>query len=268
MITVNNRRFEFRDTGDGPAILFVPGSYSTSMSWNGMQKKLPQHYRFVGTSLCGYGGTEETRTIEDLDMEHQVRVIEAVARKIGGPVHMVGHSFGGAVALAAALAGAVEVISITTFEANPLKILCERGHAQMFEATQRVSTNFETAHHAGERDAAGRIIDFWGGKHSFRSMPDAVQNYCRATAYTNVLDWRTAFGFEAAMADYAQLTVPVLLVRGALANPVMVEITDALKDCLQDSRSAVVDGASHFLNTSHAEDCSRLLADFLEDIAE
>ena len=44
--------------------------------------------------------------------------VVAVAGKIGAPVHLVGHSFGGVVALATALAGAVEVLSIATFEAN------------------------------------------------------------------------------------------------------------------------------------------------------
>ena len=177
------------------------------------------------------------------------------------------YSFGGTIALATALAGAVEVLSIATFEANPLALIRERGYARMFEATQRMSAAFEAAYHAGERDAAGRIIDYWGGAHSFAAMPEAVQDYCRATAFANVLDWRTAYSFEARMADYAHLTIPVLLVRGARANPAMVEITEALKASLPNRRPAVVEGASHFLITSHAEECARLLADFLAEVA-
>lgn len=268
MITVNNRKIEYLQTGEGPAVLFVPGSYSTPMAWNNMQRRLPQSYRFVGTSLCGYGGTDETRSIEDFGMEHLVQVLETVAEKIGEPVHLVGHSLGGTVALATALSGTVEILSITTFEANPLAVLHERGHIQLLNAAQVMSADFEAAHFAGERDAAGRIIDFWGGEHAFTAMPDAVQEYCRSTTYANVLDWRTAFDFQATLADYAQLTIPVLLVRGSLAIPAMVEITEALKACIPNNRSAVVEGASHFLNTSHAYDCSRLLADFLEEFAE
>lgn len=267
MLTIDGRRIDYHETGKGPAVLFVPGSFSTPTAWRGMQDRLPQHYRFVGTSLCGYGGTEETRSLDDLGMEHQVRVVEAVAKQIGIPVHLVGHSFGGTVALATALAGTIEVLSIATFEANPIVLIRERGHAQMFEATQRMSAAFEAAYHAGERDAAGRIIDYWGGEHSFGAMPDVVQDYCRATAYANVLDWRTAYGFEASMADYAQLTMPVLLVRGALANPAMIEITEALKASLPNTHPAVVDGASHFLITSHVEDCARILAEFLKEVA-
>jgi pimeloyl-ACP methyl ester carboxylesterase len=263
MLTVDGHNIDYQETGEGPAVLFVPGSYSTPAAWGGMQKRLRPGFRFIGTSICGYGGTDETRNLGNFGMEHQVRVVEAVARHANAPVHLVGHSFGGTIALATALAGAVEVSSIATFEANPLALIRERGRGDLYHATQQMSAAFEQAYNDGERDAAGRIIDFWGGAGSFAAMPEPVQDYCRSTTFANVLDWRTAFGFEAAMADYAGLTMPALIVRGGLANAAMVEITEGLAASLPDVRTSVVDGASHFLITSHAEDCARLLSDFL-----
>jgi pimeloyl-ACP methyl ester carboxylesterase len=56
-------------------------------------------------------------------------------------------------------------------------------------------------------------------------------------------------------------------VRGGLANPAMVAITEGLAASLPDVRTSVIDGASHFLITSHADDCARLLADFLAEIS-
>ena len=253
MLTVDGRTIDYQETGAGPAVLFVPGSFSTPAAWAPIQQRLPAGYRFIATSICGYGGTEETRTLGDLGMEHQVRVVEAVAREAGQPVHLVGHSFGGTIALATALAGSVDVLSIATFEANPVALLRERGQGDIYDATWAMSRAFEQAYHDGERDAAGRIIDFWGGAGSFAAMPPAVQDYCRATVYANVLDWRTAFAFEARLADYAQLALPALVVRGALANTAMVAITGGLVASLPDVRAAVVDGASHFLITTHAE---------------
>lgn len=254
-------------SGDGPAVLFVPGSYSTPAAWTGLQKRLPPTYRFIATSLCGYGATDETRSLDDFDMAHQVRVVEAVARHADAPVHLVGHSFGATIALATALAGAVEVASIATFEANPLALMRQRGRADLYAATFQMSQAFEQAHKDGEHDAAGRIIDFWGGAGSFAAMPEPVRDYCRATTFANVLDWRTAFAFEASLADYSGLTVPTMIVRGGLANPAMVEISEGLAASLPDVRSEVVDGASHFLITSHAEACAQLLADFLAEVS-
>ncbi len=213
-----------------------------------------------------YGATRETRRAGDVDMAHEIRVIAAAAERIGGPFHLVGHSFGGTVALAAALAGVAGIRSIATFEANPLALIRECGSEAMYERTRAMSRAFEAAHAGGERDAAGRIIDFWGGAGSFAAMPDVVQDYCRATAAANVLDWHTAFAFEAAQADYARLDLPVLLVRGGGAGEAMATITDGLAGCLRNVRPAVVEGANHFLITSHPGECAALLAGFLAGV--
>jgi pimeloyl-ACP methyl ester carboxylesterase len=268
MIYIDGRRIDFQDSGDGQPIVFVPGSFSSPMAWRGVQKVMPLGYRFIGTSLCGYGQTDETRNLEDLDMHHLVRVVEAVTQQVKEPIHLVGHSFGGTVAFATALAGTVDILSIATFEANPLWLLREVGDGAVFEETHRMSQAFEAAYNSSDSEAAGRIIDFWGGAGAFSTMPEAVKDYCRTTAYANVLDWRTAFRFQASGADYTKLAMPVLLVRGALANSPMVHITDGLEACLPNSRLAIVDGAGHFLITSHAAGCGALLASFLQNIAE
>ena len=125
-----------------------------------------------------------------------------------------------------------------------------------------VSDNFE----AGERNAARQIIDYWGGEGSFDAMQDAAQGYCRMTAGSNVLDWRSVKTTYINHEDLAQLNIPALVVRGGLAIPSMVAITDALTRSLPNVRPAVVDGASHFLITTHADDCVRLLSIFLAEV--
>ena len=61
VLNIDGRSIDYQEAGDGPAILFVAGSYSTLAAWGGLQKGLPPEYRFVATSLCGYGATDETR---------------------------------------------------------------------------------------------------------------------------------------------------------------------------------------------------------------
>jgi pimeloyl-ACP methyl ester carboxylesterase len=143
---------------DGPAILFVPGSFSTPAAWRPVCRRLPQGRRLAATSLPGYGATEETRTFDDLDMAHEVRAVRAAARHMGARVVLVGHSFGGTVCLAAALAGAVDLRGIATFEANPLALMRAGGRQDLHDKTLAMSHAFEAAEAAGERDAAGRDI--------------------------------------------------------------------------------------------------------------
>jgi len=254
---------DYVESGAGEPVLFIPGSYSTPAAWRPIQKLLPQRWRFIGTSLCGYGQTDETRTPDDAALAHEVRIVEHAARRAGGgPVHLVGHSFGATVALATARAGALQVASLALFEANPIVLLRDGPHHALYDETWRVGRDFEAAVRSGERDAPARIIDFWGGAGAFAAMPPAVQDYCRATAPINVLDWRGVFGFEFSAADCAALDVPVLLVRGALANAVMVAMTDSIAAHLPRAQPAVVAGANHFLVSTHAAACAELLLGF------
>ena len=263
MITHKGKKIDYIEHGEGPAILFIPGSFSTPSAWSAVQKLMPPNYRFISTSLCGYGSTEELRSTDNYGMHNLIDIIEAVVAKIGQPVHLVGHSFGGMVALACALSDRFEILSITTFEANPITLIDACRHRHLFEETIKIKDEFEAAFNAQNKDAAKIIIDFWGGDGSFASMPDSVQQYCRQTAYNNVLDWYTALSFRAKAGDYAKLSMPVLLVRGAHANTQMVQITKTLQNCIPNQRSVIISNAAHFLITSHAAECAHVLVDFL-----
>ena len=60
--------FEFEERGEGPALLFIPGSYSNGAAWRGIQKALQGSYRMITTSLPGYGRTVEIRNKTTSDM--------------------------------------------------------------------------------------------------------------------------------------------------------------------------------------------------------
>ena len=263
MIQHNGVTIECQQSGTGPPLLFLPGSYSTAAAWRPVQRLLEPRWRMITTSLRGYGESADTRSQDDYAMRHEVELVETLCRHIGEPVHLVGHSFGGTVALAAALAATLPVASLSLFEANPIDMLRGRDGGALYQETLRMSRAFEAAVHAAEPDAPGRIIDFWGGDGAYAAMPDAVKAYCRQTAAVNVIDWRTAFGFHVTEADCAALHLPVLLVRGERANAAMTSITAALQGCLPRTRPHVVEGAGHFLVSSHAPACARLLSDFL-----
>jgi pimeloyl-ACP methyl ester carboxylesterase len=262
--TQQERSIDCIESGAGPAVLFLPGSYSTTAAWRQVQRHLSPGYRLLTTSLAGYGGTTDTRTLQDCGIGHEVQVVQELVRHIGQPVHLVGHSFGGTVALAAALSHTVDIASLSLFEANPIPLIREHDGGRLYDETLRMSQAFEAAVNANEQDAPARIIDFWGGAGVFAAMPDAVKAYCRETAAVNVLDWRTVTS-EWTASDCAALDIPVLLVRGGEANPAMVAITDTLQGCLPDVHYFAVDGAGHFLITSHAAQCAALLSAFLDE---
>ena len=262
MTPADAQQIDFEESGCGPPVLFVPGSYSTPAAWRGVHKHLSKTYRLVGTSLNGYGHTAETRSLGDAEIAHGVRVIETVAARIGEPLHLVGHSFGGYLALASALAGNIELLSLSLFEANPIPFL-KSARPDLFAIAEKMTADFAAAIARGDADAAALIIDFWGGQGSFESMPAVVQDYCRASTATNLLDWHGAMAATLQLRDFVQLNCDVLLVRGSKANSLMISITDLLGEQLPKVSAKVVADAGHFLISSHPQQCAALLNEFL-----
>ena len=100
MIEEARGRIDYAECGAGSTVVLVPGSCSTGTAWRPVIASWNGQFRCVTTSLLGYGGTVERRTASDPDISYEAEMLETVIRKADSRVHLVGHSFGGLVALA------------------------------------------------------------------------------------------------------------------------------------------------------------------------
>lgn len=109
--------------------------------------------------------------------------MEAVAREaVAEPVHLVGHSYGGVVALAVALSGSVPLRSLTLFEPLPLAFLAETGDADVPSQMTRFVIEYRTAFEGAERWAFRRVIDPW----AFDALPTSTREVMAAATAQNL----------------------------------------------------------------------------------
>ncbi|HYF06469.1 MAG TPA: alpha/beta hydrolase, partial [Acetobacteraceae bacterium] len=181
MINEAAGRIDYDETGAGPTILLVPGSCSTGALWRPVIAAWDGRYRCVTTSLLGYGGTAERRTAQDPGIAHEAAVVESVARRASTCVHLVGHSFGGVVALAVALRRQVPLASLTVLEAPVAELLREPAEHRHRQAFRDMTAAYFAAFRAGDADAIAMMIDFYGGAGTFASWPTKVRAYAVQT---------------------------------------------------------------------------------------
>jgi pimeloyl-ACP methyl ester carboxylesterase len=167
-------------------------------------------------------------------------------------VHLVGHSFGGTTALAVALRGRAPVLSLTVIEPPIPELLRHAGEHGHYASFRDMTDAYVAAFRGGTEAAIESMIDFYGGAGTFAGWPQKVRDYAVATTPVNLLDWICAYSFHLSPSCLAKVHVPTLVMRGADSHPAMKRATELLAENLADSRLATVDGAAHFMISTHA----------------
>ncbi len=161
----------------------------------------------------------ERRTAADPDISHEAEILESVVRKAGSHVHLVGHSFGGLVALAVALRNRVPLASLVILEAPAPEVLRDRGEYQHYRAFRQMTETYFAAFAGGNAEAIAAMIDFYGGAGTYASWPPRVRAYAVETTPVNILDWASAYGFALPAKSLAAVQIPTLVIRGGSKSP-------------------------------------------------
>jgi pimeloyl-ACP methyl ester carboxylesterase len=256
---------DYDEGGAGPTVVLVPGSCSTGAAWRPVIAQWDGRLRWVTTSLLGYGRTAERRMSEGADICLEAEIVEAVVRRAasrtGGPVHLVGHSFGGTTALAVALRRQVPLASLAILEAPVPELLRYKGEHGHYRAFRQMTDAYFAAFRAGDKEAIGAMIDFYGGAGTFAGWPERVRRYAVETTPVNLADWTCAYRFELTAASLAAVDVPTLVAWGAASHPAMTRANRLLAEGMPDASSAAIAGAAHFMISTHPGEVARLVAD-------
>jgi pimeloyl-ACP methyl ester carboxylesterase len=260
MIEDLHGRIDYDETGTGPTMVLVPGSCSTGAAWRPLMAHWGNRFRCVTTSLLGYGGTAERRTILDANIVYEAEIIEAVIRRAKGPVHLVGHSFGGLAALAVALRRRVPLLSLTIAEAPAPEILRPMGEYAHYLAFRKMTTEYFAAFEGGDKKAIERMIDFYGGAGTFARWPQRVRDYTMETTSANLLDWTSAYGFALTPTLLAAVQVPTLIFWGQASHPAVKRANELVGRCIPHAVVATIAKAAHFMISTHAEEVADMIA--------
>ncbi len=95
-------RYYARGPEDGPTALFVHGFPELAVSWRFQFAALSERVRCVAPDMRGYGGTDAPPARLDYTVDKLSDDLAGLIDHLGGPVHLVGHDWGGAVCWAAA----------------------------------------------------------------------------------------------------------------------------------------------------------------------
>lgn len=98
-VEVGGQRIAYRAAGSGPPLVLLHGGLADSRSWRREIDAFSRDFRVVAWDAPGCGGSSDPRPDVDLD-DYAASLAGFVDALELGPAHILGHSFGGGLALA------------------------------------------------------------------------------------------------------------------------------------------------------------------------
>jgi pimeloyl-ACP methyl ester carboxylesterase len=201
--------------------------------------------------------------------EHAFRLADEAARTIAlfdewqENIHLVGHSYGGAIALHVALARPDQIASMVLYEPSAFHLLRQLGAvgAEAANEIEMVAQRTRDGIVSGDyRGCMTAFVNYWNGAGAWDAMAPDLQRSLIRWAPKGPLDFQALLHEPTRLAAYRTLRCPVLIVRGEHAPKPSRLIAQTLSELLPNSRLVVVDRAGHMGPLTHAAEVSRLIA--------
>ena len=242
-----------RKAGAGPGIVCRHANASTSGQWRELMERLSDRYQVFAPDLYGAGKSPDWPSRSRIALRDEVRFISPVLTAAGSPYTVIGHSYGGAVALRAALDAPERVRAIALYEPTLFGLVeQESPPPNGADGIRDAVTDAARMADAGDLDgAAERFIDYWMAPGSWRATPAARQGPIRASI-ANVRRWGYALHSESAtLDDFRRLDIPVLLMSGARSQPSAHAVVRLLASALPRVTVLRFEGLGHMGPVTH-----------------
>jgi pimeloyl-ACP methyl ester carboxylesterase len=211
----------YREAGAGPGVVCIHSNASTSAQWRGLIELLAPKFHVLAPDSYGSGKSPEWPSAEVIGLRDEVAFIEPVLARAGSPLVLVGHSYGAAVALIAALADPGRVRALALYEPTLFALLdAEAPPPNEADGIRDAVARSAVALDRGNRDAAAeQFIDYWMGSGSWQQTPENRKAPI-AESVANVRRWAHALLTESTpLAAFRTLDVPVLYMVGKQSTP-------------------------------------------------
>jgi len=253
-----------------PTVIALHCSGSTGRQWTKLAQALGNRFNTVAPDLIGSGGTPFWRGDHRFRLQDEAAPIIDIVDAAYGPVHLVGHSYGGGVALRVACERPHRVASLSLYEPSAfhvLRALGAQGQAALAEIRAVAEDVAQGVVSGDYRSAARRFVDYWNHDGTW----DAIKPESRAelTGYVRkaTLEFNALIDEPTPLVDFRRIEAPVLLMRGQRAPVPSALVVQKLFTVFHHALIEEIAGAGHMGPFSHADWVSNMIAAHIAAVA-
>ncbi|MGF1628588.1 MAG: alpha/beta fold hydrolase [Kiloniellaceae bacterium] len=255
-------------TGPARPVVALHSSASTGGQWKSLATALAGR-EVITPDLPGYGrasfrdGARDDAASLAGDAAAVLRTLGARA-DVGAPAfHLVGHSYGGAVALKIALSYPQRVLSLTLIEPVLFHLLPLAGgdeDMRLYRGILGIRDRLRGAVAAGwPAHGMAAFVDFWNGEGAWDKADAEQRQRLAAQARAVLRNFAACLGESWPATDIARLAMPLLTISGEASPAVARRLTDKLVDAAGEVTAARLFDAGHMSPLTHAADVNALI---------
>ena len=261
-IDVDGATVSFLDTGSfmhegrGEPVVLLHSSAGSGGPWRALAERLGDGFRVLAPDLYGYGKTEAWPGRRCLTLSDEAALVSKVAARAPGPIHLVGHSYGGAVALRFALEHPEQVRSLTLIEPVAFTLLRDGdGLArELLTEVTEVADAIRDAVLSGDYwGGMARFVDYWNGPGTWDKTRFETQVALSQRVGKVALDFSATIKEPTPLAAYRALRMPTLVLSGETSPGATHVIAECLAATLPRASLRMVQGAGHMSPLTHRD---------------
>jgi len=205
-----------KEAGQGPAVLCLHANASHAGQWKGLMGLLADRFQLLAVDSYGSGQTPDWHSERTISLQDEVDLLMPVLDRMGEKFTLVGHSYGGAIALKIALLFPHRVKALALFEPTFFSVVEHESPSpnDVDGIRHAVAAAGAALDNGDPHLAAQHFIDFWMGQGSWAKTPEE-RKPAVAASVRNVRRWGHAlFSEPTVLSSFGQLNVPVLYMVG------------------------------------------------------
>lgn len=254
------------ESGDpGPGVVCLHANASSSSQWRALASRLAHGYRVFTPDTLGAGRGPAWPADRAVALRDEAALLEPVFEAAGSPHFLIGHSYGAAIALMAALAHPERTRALAVYEPTLFAVLGNEAAGRGAASGIRAAVDDAVAELAANdpQAAAQRFIDYWMGPGSWSLMPGQRQAAIAASV-VNVSGWAAAlFGEPTPLQAFEALDIPVLYMLGAQSPESSRAVARVLTQTLRNVSVIEFAELGHMGPVTHAELVNDAVVQFL-----
>jgi pimeloyl-ACP methyl ester carboxylesterase len=239
-------KIDYTEDGDGDAVVLIHSSVSGNRQWKRLIQELKDRFRVLAPNLYGYGETTAWQEDGTQTLADHVALIEAVCAGVSGPIRLVGHSFGGAVALKVAADLGERVSHLALYEPNPFYLLRLDGRTEAFAEAMALHDDVKSLGKKGDWMAlAERFAEYFSGDGSWAQMPAERRAAFSQLLLPNYYEWDCVHSDATTVDVFRELPAKTLVMHSADTRLALREIAGLFQDACPHWTFVTIPGGGH-----------------------